>query len=162
MRKSDLDRFWKKIVIPADSSDCWIWTAAKNWDGYGTFTLSGKDVRAHRVSWFIRHGQWPGSACVLHSCDTRACCNPSHLFLGTRGDNAKDRDRKGRLPKGEDHTISKLTAEQALNIYKRAWAGENSASIAAEYKISRATPLDVKHGRTWSHITGHTNSACNK
>jgi len=49
---------------------------------------------------------------VLHSCDTPACWNPDHLFLGTQADNVHDCIQKGRavfppspagVPKSEIH-----------------------------------------------------------
>ena len=54
-------------------------------------------IKAHRASWLAFQGsQGLNDLCVLHTCDTPACVNPSHLFLGTKTDNAKDRDAKGR------------------------------------------------------------------
>lgn len=32
----------------------------------------------------------------MHICDVKACVNPDHLATGTRLDNMKDRDQKGR------------------------------------------------------------------
>lgn len=33
--------------------------------------------------------------CVLHRCDTPACVNPDHLFLGTRADKAREMHSQG-------------------------------------------------------------------
>lgn len=33
---------------------------------------------------------------ICHHCDTPLCCNPRHLFPGSRSDNAQDAIRKGR------------------------------------------------------------------
>ena len=39
----------------------------------------------------VLKGQW-----ILHKCDTPACCNPDHLFLGDRRINMDDAVSKGR------------------------------------------------------------------
>ncbi len=55
----------------------------------------------HRVAWEDANGPVPDGKCVLHKCDNPPCCNPEHLFLGTREENNADRDAKGRTAKGE-------------------------------------------------------------
>jgi len=52
--------------------------------------------------------------CVCYTCDNPRCVNPGHLWLGTKKDNADDRDRKGRNtppPRaiGENGARAKLT-----------------------------------------------------
>lgn len=78
---------------------CWEWQGGRCARGlsYGTLSmpLLG-ERRTHRVSWVIHNGEIPKGLCVLHRCDNPPCVNPEHLFLGTRTDNAKDRDLKGR------------------------------------------------------------------
>lgn len=88
------------------TDSCWLWIGAKNSDGYGSFHIgsrkdgSCKAISAHRMSWILERGEVPSGMCVLHSCDNPACVCINHLFLGTRDDNNKDRNQKGRCKSG--------------------------------------------------------------
>ena len=90
-------RFWSKVHV---TNGCWLWTRCRRKDGYGKLGLFGEIVYAHRVAWLLTNGPIPKGLCVLHHCDNPPCCNPDHLFLGTRADNATDRDTKGRTRGG--------------------------------------------------------------
>lgn len=87
--------FWKKANRGSDS-ECWEWTGSKKEEGYGRFQVDGKWVSAHRHALVLSGVEVPPDLCVLHRCDNPPCCNPSHLFLGTRQENNRDRDLKGR------------------------------------------------------------------
>lgn len=76
--------------------ECWLWTGAITSDGYGKCRPESDSWLAHRVAWTVARGEIPEGLCVCHKCDVRACCNPSHLFLGTNTDNVMDRCAKGR------------------------------------------------------------------
>jgi len=89
-----LERFMAK-VSPEPTSGCWLWTGA-NVRGYGQLHLAGKMVRAHRLSYELRHGPLPEGSCVLHECDMPSCVNPDHLKVGSQTENMRDKGLRGR------------------------------------------------------------------
>ena len=49
-----------------------------------------------------------------------------------------------------------LTAEQALEIYALAWAGDlTQREIAERFGVLQVLVSCIKHGRNWAEITGH-------
>ena len=135
--------------------NCWEWTRRKNKDGYGNVKLHKKEVRAHRVSFTNFRGVIPEGICVCHSCDNRACVNPDHLFLGTHGDNALDRDEKGRNINylGEAHGEAKLTNGQVLEIRSRYASGcVSQQQLANEFGMHRTMIGFIVRRQKWKHI----------
>jgi hypothetical protein len=110
MRLPALDRFWFSI----DKSDgCWEWTGKLQGSGYGQFRVEKAFVTSHRYAYELHYGPIPDGLKVLHKCDNRKCCNPSHLFLGTSADNSADMVAKGRQAKGIQHGNAKLDVDIA-------------------------------------------------
>src|SRR5262245_29581756 len=70
------ERFWA-MVQRADMG-CWLWLGPKRGD-YGKARLDGREVSAHRAAWQRTFGAIPAGLLVLHLCDTKLCCRPSHL-----------------------------------------------------------------------------------
>jgi hypothetical protein len=103
-----LKRFRSKIdksgPIPShvpDIGNCWDWKGVIEGTGYGSISQGRKGFFVHRVSYLLEYGQFDESLCVLHKCDRRSCLRPSHLFLGTKGDNCRDMATKGRAASGD-------------------------------------------------------------
>jgi hypothetical protein len=96
-RRSIVERFFEKTQ-PEPNSGCLLWTGAVHPDGYGKISPGGREGPkiASRVAWEIARGPIPDGMLVCHRCDTPACVNIDHLFLGTDADNVQDMVRKGR------------------------------------------------------------------
>ena len=130
-----------------------MWLRSLNNKGYGKFATSrGGWVLAHRVAWAIAYGEIPDGLCVLHKCDNRRCVNAKHLFLGTKGDNARDRDAKGRTWIGEQQTQAKLTDRAVREIRRRSNIPGAKAAMAREFGVSTAAIANVVSGRNWTHV----------
>lgn len=90
------------ILINRLNAMCWIWVKAKNRrDAYGYGDLKrykdGKHYLVHRFFYERFNGPIPEGMYVCHRCDTPACYNPAHLFLGTQTDNMRDMSDKKRM-----------------------------------------------------------------
>jgi len=85
------------------TSCCWLWQGAIGSTGYGHFYLGNRCLGAHRYAYELASGPLPKGRFVCHSCDTRACVNPQHVWLGTAADNTHDAQSKDRLATGERH-----------------------------------------------------------
>ena len=144
------ERLWGKINI-LGPDDCWEWKAYCNEDGYGTIQCEYKSIKVHRLVWELENGLIPEGMDVLHRCDNPPCCNPNHLFLGTRGDNNRDRARKGRSAIGEKSGRAVLTETQVREI--RLLKGKfTQQEIANRYGAKRETVRSVLNGNSWKEV----------
>lgn len=149
-------QLWSRVAKLSDD-ECWNWIGkSTNW-GYGRIKVKEKTKAAHRLAWELTFGEIPDGLHVCHKCDNRACCNPKHLFLGTRFDNMQDMVRKGRgvnnSLRGEQSPSHKLTEEQVLLIRKLHSEGaKNMSELAREMGVSRNAIHDIVWGKKWKHL----------
>lgn len=111
-------RFWRSVE--KKNYGCWEWIRSPQ-KGYGTIAVDGTMIQTHRFSWELHNGNIPKGMCVLHKCDNRLCVNPNHLFLGTRGDNNRDREQKVKTMR---EIVMKLDSENRLKKVERELLGE--------------------------------------
>jgi hypothetical protein len=82
-----INTFWRSVE-GGTLDGCRPWTGCVSpMTGYGRLEvrLSGerKVLMAHRVAWTLANRTVvPEGVLVRHFCSTRACCNPTHLYLG--------------------------------------------------------------------------------
>lgn len=158
-----MKRFWDKVkkqsgvygIDGTHDTQCWVWTASLK-NGYGEIWHVDKRHYAHRLSWFLEHGEWPDPLCVLHKCDNRQCVRPDHLFLGTKGDNNRDTVCKGRHkgggPPGELCGASKLTEQTVLAIREGYQEGCSQRALARQHNTSKSAVGAIVRRETWRHI----------
>ena len=159
------NEIWQKIEITAS---CWNWTGAKHNGGYGVLNFNGKTVDAHRLIYEMFKGQIPDTMCVCHHCDNPSCVNPSHLFLGTKKDNAYDRAQKGRTganiglnmkrfperrAKGERQGSAKLTESDVRAIRELYAMGNHSQrQLARQFHVGKTCIGEIVRHENWRHI----------
>ncbi len=152
-KKRAIKRFWNRVDR---GSSCWIWTGRVTNSGYGiTCSPQGQHTTAHRRAWELTRGTIPSGMEVCHNCpdgDNRLCCNPDHLWLGTRKENAQDSVNKGTSSRGEHHPHSKLTNEQVKQIRRLREEGQNCTTIAKQFGVSRPVISEICAGKRWKHV----------
>lgn len=144
-----MQRFWRRVATDDSEDNCWEWQGCLLNTGYGSVGRNGKSVSTHRAAYEMTKGTIPDGLCVCHRCDNRKCVRPSHLFLGTPQDNAKDRDNKRRQPRGNTHGRAKVTQEQADEIRILSGAGQDRKSLAARFGIHTSQIGRIIRGDAW-------------
>ncbi|HKI82157.1 MAG TPA: HNH endonuclease signature motif containing protein [Pseudodesulfovibrio sp.] len=141
----------------ADLGPCWVWTGCLCRNGYGQIHLANprRKELTHRLAWETINGH-PGTLHVCHKCDVPACCNPSHMFLGTPSDNLADMRSKGRSnrPRGEDIHCSKMSEEDVIAMRESYAKGETITVLSARYGVCFRTAKHTICGEYWTHVPG--------
>ena len=154
------ERIFRRCSFSA-STACWTFNGRPDSRGYGQIKFKGVNYLVHRIAYMCANGQIPSGkgrldSVVMHSCDTKMCCNPAHLHFGTHAENMVDMVAKGRR-KGinvcDRNGRAKITAEQAAAI-----RGDRRGqrAIAKDYGISPAQVQRIRRGLQWISIPSAT------
>lgn len=177
-RESADERFWYAPTRVNDTG-CWIWMGGKNEDGYGTFRKSVSEVvGAHRFSMEQHIGRrLVDDEQALHTCDTPACVNPEHLYVGDIPQNMRDRSRRGRTSrmtgesnplygkKGTDHpSFGREVSDETRAKLAAGKVGElnpnfgKTASVETRRKMSeKRKGVPQPSSRRSAHVRYHVN-----
>lgn len=97
--RDDMARLISRTDTVSDPDGCWYFNGKPSEWGYGSFTLNGKSIGAHRAAYQIFCGPTSEGMDVDHICHTREnchggttckhrlCVRPSHLQLITHHEN---------------------------------------------------------------------------
>lgn len=138
--------------------------------GYGVYGKRGVGrAYVHRMVCAFFHGPPPtGKPFALHSCDNRACYEPSHLRWGSAQDNSTDMVSRGRAstgdkngsrrhpasrPRGSRHPLAKFNEGQIAYVRSECAAGRTQQSLASEFGVRQQTISWITSGKRWSHVT---------
>lgn len=151
----------EKGLARGSVSDCWFWTLSVGSHGYGQINFGeNRIVCAHRVAYILEHGSIPDGLHICHTCDNKRCCNPDHLFAGTRFDNMSDMSRKRRQwlqsrPEsvaGSKNPSSKLDEGKVREIRALADDGESFARLSEVYGVTRTMIGYIVRRKNWRHV----------
>jgi hypothetical protein len=105
--------------IPEPNSGCWLFLGALSTGGYGTISLEGKQVRAHRAVYRLLRSEIPAGLVLDHLCRLPACVNPDHLEVVTHKENTLRgmsphavNARKTHCPRGHEYDIANTRISQ--------------------------------------------------
>lgn len=162
-------RFWSKVDRKSET-ECWPWMAGRHSAGYGAFSVrmpgGGFLMKpAHQFAALLALGPSDGRY-VLHACDNRICCNPSHLRYGTQRDNVHDaisrerhvnpprnaHYRKHNAPKGDALWNQSLTETEVREIWRLHLSGQNATQISKSVGHPVHVVVDACRGRSWRHL----------
>jgi hypothetical protein len=123
------------------ANGCWLWLGTC--DPYARYGGKRNRLAIHRESYILHKGPVPEGSFVCHHCDTPACINPEHLFIGTNSDNIRDCVRKGR------HNTTKLNAKKVEAIRKLFAKDYSRAAIARLFDVTHQNVCSIVNMETW-------------
>jgi hypothetical protein len=133
--------------------ECLVWQKAKSKAGYGQVWDGSKVIYTHRLVAELIGLELSAGLDVMHSCDVRGCCNPTHLSVGTRKENMVDASNKGRLlnkahVEGQSHPSAKLSTNEIAELRAMRNRGAKLKHLSEIYGVSIAAISKITRGET--------------
>ena len=156
----DINRFYRHVSEPNENG-CRLWTGAKT-HGYGNIRFNGKIWKTHRFAYHLYHTEediegW----CICHTCDVPSCVEETHLWKGTKQDNAVDMCNKERhadlrgthVNCGENSPRAKLT-EEDVRVIRHRFDDEyiTKTQLAKDYGVSIGCIQHVINKMNWKEV----------
>lgn len=142
-----IERF-KEKYIPVTETGCWLWTGSIDRYGYGRMSVDYKETSAPRLSWKLHKGEIPKGLHVLHKCDTPACVNPDHLFVGTHKENMHDAVKKGRPRR----PYTSFKRKDIIKIRRLRKQGYTLARLVKMFNACHTTIRNIYNNKRWKHV----------
>ena len=140
--KKTEEEFWS-MVDKRDPNDCWLFKGHLTPSKYGILLIGNKSEGVHRIAWKLYNKcSIPKGKQILHHCDNPACCNPKHLYCGTRSDNMQDKMKRGKGNlKSVACNLASLYAHEILTIRnnKNSTKPHTAKRLAEKFKIGICT-----------------------
>lgn len=141
-------RFIQHITFEPNTG-CWLYTLSPHRHGYCVVGAGKERMMAHRFAYASFVGPIPEGMEIDHICGVRSCCNPSHLKLATRAENA-DRRRQAQKHCKNGHAFTK----ENTYIDGRGWRSCHACREAATARY-RFRTADRSNGRKTHCKRGH-------
>ena len=148
--------FWEQVqrcahgtLVQPCAHCCWPWTGATNEpQGYGVLRQPLPDgYAAHRMAWELFYQcRLPSDIWSCHHCDNKPCCNPRHVFPGTREDNRADMLRKRR----HKHLFTDAQVLEMRRLFHE--EGWSWAALSAHFGMPAAKLRPATLGRVYTYL----------
>jgi len=151
---------WSKVDV-RNPDECWPWIGFVTQCGYGRTWIADKAYYAHRVIFNLANPNMielrsptnkKAQGFLMHLCDNRVCCNPSHLRVANLHENNLDMHEKGRVKHktGGDHHRSVFTNAQIDEIMSLRNNGMTMRQIAEKMNAKTATVKSLIRRKTYA------------
>lgn len=104
---------FERMYQPVPFSGCWLWIGGLSSDGYGSFSVQRRHIKAHKFAYLERFGEVPAGLELDHLCRIRCCVNPDHLEPVTHRENVARGNSvsalnasKTHCPRGHSYSIA--------------------------------------------------------
>ncbi len=135
---------WKRLTAYS--------TGRRGWGRYPSVQWSaGRAAKVHHLVLLAFVGPRPDGAISRHLDDNPANCSLDNLAWGSHLQNARDKIRNGRQPRGERSGTAKLCGLEVALLR----AGSRFASqreLARTFGVSQTTVWEILHGKKWRHL----------